>query len=161
MTQPTPISEPAAPDWPDAVIALLEDQDALVRALSDLAGRQSELVERRRTDALLDLLTRRQQLIGRLTASQSALGRITGDVQALEAKVETLDEGRRRRIRALLDGIGARLAEVMAGDELDQRALASARGEGAREIAALGTAQQARSAYRGGAPGARFADRRG
>ncbi|MDY7107178.1 MAG: flagellar export chaperone FlgN [Planctomycetota bacterium] len=149
----------ATRDWAEALIELLERQETVVNELAALARQQAELIRQSRTDALLGLLTRRQQLIERFAGAQDELGRLTAD---LERRLETVSDEQRERIQMLLTDISGRLAQVMQRDEEDQQVLEAARNRTKDELAAVGTTRQARRAYLGGrGPENRFADRRG
>ncbi len=146
-------------DWTATLIGLLERQQTLVTELAGLARSQSELIETRRTDALLGLLSRRQRLIDAFSASQEELGQITGN---LDAQVGDLEPAERTRIQTLIAAIGEQLTDVMQCDGNDQQMLERVRGETARELSGVDAARTARNAYRDrGAPGSRFADRTG
>jgi len=146
-------------DWAGSLLRLLEEQEALVNELACLADRQAELIRRAQTDALLSLLTRRQQIIERFAGTQNDLSKLTDD---LEARLETVSSAQRQRIQSLIGDIGDRLAQVMQCDEKDQRVLEAARNRTKDELATVDTARQARRAYRsGGAVDNRFADQRG
>jgi len=146
-------------DWADTLIQLLEAQEALVGDLAALAHQQAELIRGSRTDALLSLLTRRQQLIERFAGAQEELGELTAD---LDDRLQTVGEGQRRRIQSLIGTIGERLAQVMERDAQDQEVLEAARSRTKEELASVGATRQARRAYLGGrAVDNRFADQRG
>jgi ElaB/YqjD/DUF883 family membrane-anchored ribosome-binding protein len=146
-------------DWAGSLIQLLEAQEALVSDLAALARQQAELIRGSRTDALLSLLTRRQQLIERFADAQEELGKLTAD---LDARLRTVGQAERDRIQSLISGIGDRLAQVMQRDEQDQQVLEAARNRTKDELAAVGATRQARRAYLSGrSVDNRFADQRG
>lgn len=146
-------------EWPERLTTLLERQQALVDQLAVLADQQASLIERGETDALLGLLTRRQQVIDQFTAMQIELGELTGD---LERRLAAVDEAKRERIRTLLNKIGERLNAVMERDARDQQALETARDRSKEALASLDTGRHARQAYLGsGRARNRFADRLG
>jgi septal ring factor EnvC (AmiA/AmiB activator) len=146
-------------DWPDEVIALLEQQHALVDRLSDLAARQAQLIEDARTDALLGLLTERQHVIEQFAATQQRIGSLTGD---LDARLHGVDDEQGTRIRTLIAEIGDRLARVMKSDEADQQRLEAVRDQVREQRTSVDAQRTARRAYvrRDGAAN-RFADERG
>jgi hypothetical protein len=111
-------------DWPDAIIVLLERQAEMINELATLSARQSELIERDETEALLDLLTERQQIIESFTAAQQDLGQLT---EHIESRLPSVDAIRRARIQTLIGTVGDRLGKVMDQDECDQRSLRDAR----------------------------------
>jgi hypothetical protein len=152
-------SDTKPPGWADSLIELLESQHALVGELSTLADRQKTLVRDRRTEALLGLLTERQQILDRFAGMQERLGSLTAD---LDRRITEVEDPARTRIQALIGEIGDRLTVVMAGDERDQQSLEAARGDTARELREIDTARVARAAYQGSGPaGSRYADRQG
>ena len=154
MTDPRP-----DPDRSDALLAVLEEQHALVEELHGLADRQAGFVREGRIDALLGLLTRRQTIIDRFLVAQDELARLTDD---LDAHLRGADRDRRARMKSLVDTVGSRLQEVMARDEEDRTALETARDTTRGELASLGSARQARDAYRTtGTVDTRFADQKG
>jgi hypothetical protein len=145
--------------WPQSLIDLLEQQQALVDQLVPLAQRQADLIATGQTDALLSLLGRRQQVIDRLTGSQRELGALTGD---LDQRLAILPHEQAEYIRGMIDHIGQSLSDVMERDEQDQKALESGRGALKKEMSDVGAARKARNAYlRAGAVNNRFADRQG
>jgi len=145
--------------WPEELIALLEEQHALMDDLTDLAERQRTLVQDRRTDTLLALLAQRQRIITRFTVLQRRLG---AETEPLETRLREVSEPHRRRIRSLISEIGDQLARVMKRDEEDQARLEEARGETRDELAALDAARHARHAYlRHKSNDNRFADQQG
>ena len=147
------------PEWAESLIELLESQYTLVSDLATLADRQQTLVRERRTEALLGLLTERQQILDRFAGMQERLGSLTADI---DQRITEVQEPDRTRIQSLIAEIGDQLTVVMAGDERDQQALEAARGDTARDLRELDTARVARDAYRGaGTVESRYADREG
>jgi hypothetical protein len=152
-------TQTATLDWAESLIELLQRQETVVNELAALARQQAELIRESRTDALLGLLTRRQQLIERFAGAQDELGRLTAD---LDRRLEAVSHDQRERIQRLLSDISGRLAQVMERDEEDQQVLEAARNRTRDELAAVGATRQARRAYLGRrGPENRFADRRG
>jgi hypothetical protein len=145
--------------WPDALLDLLEDQRHLISNLAGLATEQSVLVAEGRTDALLGVLARRQQIIDQVVARQDEFIELT---TGMEARIAAARPEQRERIRTLIEAIAGGLTKVMACDEADQRELEVVRDRTKQEVAALDGARQARQAYRkpGSVP-TRFADERG
>ena len=110
-------------DWPDAIIRLLERQAGMINELAALSSQQSDLIKNDQTEALLDLLTERQEIIERFTTAQKDLGELT---EHLESRLPSVDAVRRARIQALIGAVGDRLGDVMDQDESDQRTLRAA-----------------------------------
>lgn len=146
-------------DWPARLLASLEQQWALVERLEQLARRQGELIEARKNDDLLKLLSERQQIIDRFLAMQASMSSVT---ENLDDQLEQIDPPQRGRIQQLIADIGSALDTVMKHDEHDRGTLQTSRNETKQEMTNLGTASRARQAYRGNAgAAARFADRQG
>ncbi len=133
-------------DWSGSLIELLERQRTLVGELSELARQQAGLTESGQTEALLQLLGRRQEIIDRFAVAQEDLGRLTG---GLSERVRDLAEPQRRQIRSLIDEIGEAMADVLQRDEQDQEALRASRDRVRRDIATVDTSKQAHRAYVG------------
>ncbi len=146
--------------WCVELINVLVRQHDAVRELSELASRQADLIEAGRTDELLTLLGRRQELIDQFTVDQQSIGQY---METLDAKIDELDDGTRGRIRELLDGIGEGLEKVMQADARDQQSLKTAQQETHQDLSRLGNARQAQHAYvgSGGKDARRFPDRQG
>lgn len=144
------------PTWPDRVLAVLGDQQSIVDSLAGLASRQSGLIESNRTDALLALLSERQQLIDRFTASQQQLNDLSS-----RGTTEEANPDQRRQMRDMVESISTRLSEVLQLDERDQQRLEQHRDTAKSEITSIGRAAQARQAYGGRSANNRFADQRG
>ena len=147
----------AIADWPDALIDVLERQRDLVEQLSTMSQTQTGLIADRRTDHLLELLSRRQSVIDEFTVCQSQM---TAMSQDLDRRLTNASPLTRERIRGLIGGISQRLREVMQRDHDDQAALHGGRDAVLNEMSGLDTARQARAAYGPSAKGVnRFADR--
>ncbi len=146
-------------DWSGSLIELLERQRALVGELSELARQQAGLTESGQTEALLQLLGRRQEIIDRFAVTQEDLGRLTG---GLSERLGDLAEPQRDQIRSLIDEIGEVMADVLRRDEQDQETLRASRDHVRREIATVDTSKQAHRAYvRRKLVDNRFADSKG
>lgn len=145
--------------WPQPLINLLENQQALVANLSTLAQQQATLISTGKTEQLMELLGRRQAVIDQFTATQAQLSELTSD---LDARLRTVTDSQREHIKTLIAEIGDQLAAVMQRDAQDQDSLRSGRDQVQQELAILGTARTARAAYGGPTGGSpRLADRRG
>jgi len=130
--------------WPQSLLDLLERQQGLVNQLVGLAESQAGLIVDRRTDRLLDLLSRRQTLIDAFTAGQHELTELT---RGLNERLRTVSSAQRDRIKCLIDEIGHRLSLVMRRDEQDQGLLRTSRDEIKQELVNTGEVSQARAAY--------------
>ena len=145
--------------WAQGLVDVLQRQQTMVRELRGLAQEQSGFIAAGRTDALLGVLGRRQQLLDRFLATQDELVSFTSN---LDHQLQSVDAPRREMIKTLLDEIGDQLTQVMQTDEHDQSALQASRDKTGEEMAELGHARHARSAYIRSAPAdSRFADRQG
>lgn len=158
-TLPTPASA-AAPSWPQAMVAVLERQEALLDRLDELSREQSTLIAERRTERLLELLSQRQSIIDEFTVFQAQMTALSQDIDRRLAQV---DGPMRERIRGLISGIGARLRDLMQRDQQDQAALHAGRSAVMADMSSLDAGRAARAAYGPGpAPAAnRFADQKG
>lgn len=145
------------PEWAATMIQTLEAQQALLDELEPLAERQGQLIREGRSDALLDLLSKRQDLIDRFLTTSERLG----DQTDLADRLHELPEASRQRVRELVARIDGRLARVLELDERDQGALRDARDGSRRELASLDAGRTARNAYVQRSGGNRFADHRG
>ncbi len=146
-------------DWLCALIDLLERQRSMVDRLAELARRQSSLVERGETEALLSLLAERQRIIDDFVATQDDLAPLS---QGLQERLSAVAAQDRRRVGALIDRINDALADVMRCDDQDQRTMRAERDRIREDLAGVGTSKQARRAYLGArAVNNRFADQQG
>jgi len=142
-----------------ALVRMLEHQLALVEQLGVLAERQSGFIDTGDSDALLTLLSQRQQVMDQFTASQDELAALS---EACQASPSPVDAGTRARIAALVDDISARLGSIMQRDEFDRNRLEASRNQVGESLVGLSTARAARDAYvRARAVTNRFADRQG
>ncbi len=143
----------------DRLIRVLQEQQSLVEQLAKLATRQSELVESGKTEALLSVLGRRQELIDRVIASQ---GDLTTLLEELRCDRSNVSEAAKRQIGGLVETINHQLAQVMKRDSEDQERLESRRDRTRQELASVGNAKKAHQAYFKSHPVMnRFADRQG
>lgn len=145
--------------WDERLLNMLQQQKALLERLAQLAEYQGSLINEGNTDSLLSLLAERQQMIDRFLALQRDLGGLT---ENLEARLERVEQGRRKQIQGLIAEIGQLLERVMQHDEQDRQTLETARNQTRDELQEIGNAARARQAYQGAASGtARFADQQG
>ncbi len=143
----------------DRLIRMLQEQQSLVEQLAKLATQQSELVESGKTEALLSVLGRRQELIDRVIASQ---GDLTTLLEELRCDRSNVSEASKRQIGGLVETINHQLAQVMKRDSEDQERLESRRDRTRQELAEVGNATKAHQAYFKSHPVMnRFADRQG
>ncbi|MCH8314605.1 MAG: hypothetical protein IIA64_01410, partial [Planctomycetes bacterium] len=128
----------------DRLIRVLQEQQSLVEQLAKLATQQSELVESGKTEALLSVLGRRQELIDRVIASQSDL---TTLLEELRCDRSNVSEASKRQIGGLVETINHQLAQVMKRDSEDQERLESRRDRTRQELVGVDTAKKAHQAY--------------
>ncbi len=141
------------------LIRMLQEQQSLVEQLAKLATQQSELVESGKTEALLSVLGRRQELIDRVIASQ---GDLTALLEQLRCDRSNVSEHSKRQIWGLVETINHQLAQVIKRDSEDQERLESKRDRTRQELASVETAKKAHQAYFKPHPVMnRFADRQG
>lgn len=161
MTDHTP--RPSTLDTPDAIVATLSRHDALADELATLTDRQRELIDSGETEALLDIIERRQEILDVLLGADGLLAGEGGWIETMRRAPEPL----RDRAQTLLDRLQGKLAEVMRADERDQNTLRARMDETRAEMNAGDRARVAHAAYAGGRPGAprtvspRYTDRKG
>ncbi|MHC4991296.1 MAG: flagellar export chaperone FlgN, partial [Planctomycetota bacterium] len=141
--------------WVASLVELLGAQRDLLGELVPLAEQQGRLIEHGDSAALLDLLSRRQDVIDRFLALADELSVHTGD---LTRRLETLPDAIRSDVRCLVDEIDRRLARVMELDQRDQQRLKAARDETRKQLSTLDTGRTARSAYVQPPAGRRYTD---
>lgn len=143
----------------DAAIVLttLERQRALYGSLDELSSTQGTLIDEDRTDELLSLLARREQVVGELDALSTRLAPLRGRWDAI---VGGMAPPERDRVRRLVAEMTALAAAVASRDEADRARMSDRRDQIGRELASLGNNRRAQHAY-GAAPqrSPRFQDR--
>lgn len=146
--------------WTDALLDVLDRQQALADRLAELSHRQQSLIEADQTDDLLSLLGQRQKLVDQFLTVQDRFAELTAE---FDQRLETLPASMRTDLRARIDAISAQLDTIMKTDQNDQARLENARGRVVKTIEKIGASRRASSAY--GSPGkktnARYADERG
>lgn len=146
--------------WSEALLDVLDRQQALADRLADLSNRQQALIDTNRTDELLSLLGQRQQVVDQFLSVQDRFAELTAE---FDQRLDSLDAARRSVLRARIDAISGQLDTIMRSDQSDQQRLESARGGVVNDIEKIGASRRAGSAY--GTPkarqGARYADERG
>ena len=143
----------------DTLIKMLQRQRALIGQLDGLAERQGALIEGGNSDALLALLTQRQQIMDQFVAGQDDMTRLS---EACMGGTVPIDDATRDRIGVLIDDISHRLATIMELDEQARARLESNRDSAGQALLGLSAARAARDAYvNARAVNNRFADRRG
>jgi DNA-binding phage protein len=148
--------------WRDELTALLTAQRDAVSRLGDLASAQGEHIRSGRTDALLSLLGRRQELIDSVLSTH---GRMQSLLESVREELDRLSEADRTDLRTMIDEINALLAQVLERDEQDRELLDEARSSVKKDLASMTSVRQARNAYLSGSRQAatdnRFADEQG
>lgn len=150
----------ANPDvWAPRLTRVLDRQVDLYTQLDALSQQQSELVRTDQSDALLDLLARRQTLVQQLTDLNQQLEPFTRQWTTL---VERLSSDHRKAIGQRTERLDDLIAAITERDEADRKTLESRRAAVAGEINTLTNQRAAVSAYRGaGRSSPRFQDREG
>lgn len=158
---------PPPPYSPRSLLALLERQHAVTNELAALAEAQSALIAAGQTDALLDLLAKRQVLIDQFSTAQDELGQVAAQAE-LKSPQRPGIAAERERIAALVGQISERLSYIMRCDESAAGEIMASRDQVRRELSSVSAAAQARHAYSGStsrqeppASANRFADQRG
>ena len=147
--------------WIEDLIRLLEQQEAVVRELSEMAPEQASCIQVGDVDRLLVILGRRQQLVEQMLPAQTALASLTRD---LDTRLARVDDARRQRARALMDSVDRCLQIVLEGDESDRSRLAEQRDAARTGLEELDAGRRARHGYQSTAPiesTNRYADARG
>jgi flagellar biosynthesis/type III secretory pathway chaperone len=147
--------------WRERLTDLLEEQRRAVTQLKNLAQQQGDHIRSGRSDALLSLLSKRQELIDGFLATHNRMQSLLEDVSE---QVKRLTSDDRASIRAMIDEINVLLSEVLERDDQDRKALEEARQGVREEMQSMTSGRQARNAYlKGGhaAAGNRFADQQG
>ena len=143
----------------DDLIRMLQEQHSLVQRLEKLAAEQSELIEAGKTEALLAVLGRRQEVIDQFVSSQSDM---TALLERCRSDQGDLSENSRQQIELLVENINNQLAQIMKRDSLDQQRLESNRDRTRQDLTGVKTAKKAHQAYfKSHLVMNRFADRQG
>lgn len=143
--RPAPAALDGPPEaWKPALASLLEEKTTLCRRLDALSRSQRDLIERGETDALLALLTDRQDLIGRLRALQESLQPFRARWEGLMAALPA-DEAAafQRSIERLAEMVRA----ILDRDDADRAALDERRKEVLSTMTRVGAGRSALAAY--------------
>ena len=139
----------------------LDQRIELLKSLKELSLQQQAAIESRRTDDLLRLLSRREQLTESLLSGASGFDRAV-----IEWK--STDQADAAHMNSRIEEAERLLKDILDRDAQDEAAIRETRGEISEEIAGVGATQAARQAYRGSgvasasAPSKnRFTDERG
>ncbi len=147
--------------WIEDLVLLLENQEAVVRELAELAPEQASCIQSGDVDRLLVILGRRQQLVEQLLPTQVSLGSMTRD---LDARLAEVDGARRDRVRELMASVDRCMKVVLESDESDRSRLEEQRDAARNGLEELDAGRRARHGYQASAPVEstnRFADARG
>ena len=151
---------PPSPDWAPRLARIVARQRDLYRQLDQLSRTQSQFISQDRTEELLGVLGRRQQLI-------DELGRLNEQMAPFVAQWNELSESLPKRERALLresfDEVSLLVVGIGQRDDADRRALESRKAQIGGEISGIVNGRGAVSAYAGrsGSAEPRFQDREG
>lgn len=148
--------------WRERLTELLKQQRSAVAQLNELAHKQGGHIRDGRSDALLTLLSKRQELIDGFLATHTDMQSL---LQQVREQVDQLSADEREAIRAMIDEINELLSNVLERDEADRKALEEARQDVSNEIRTMTSGRQARNAYLrpdgSAVPKNRFADQQG
>lgn len=141
---------------PGELVALLDQQIDLYGTLDELSKRQHGVVETDDTDALLRVLSERQQVIDRIGGLAQRLAPYRAD---WDRSVGQLSDDERARIRGRLDELAVIMEQIARRDELDRDVIEQRRSSVGAELSGLKRGGSALAAYGGQAKGPRFQDR--
>lgn len=147
--------------WPAELIELLRQQRALVNELVARATQQESMIKEGRTEALIGLLSQRQELIDSFTSTQEDF---TALLTNLDEKLDGATSDEKSQIKSLVDEIGDSLGIVMRRDEEDRDRLQVSCQKVKQEMKDLTGSREAHDAYRNTGQeddGQRFADQCG
>jgi len=107
-------------DWADGLVELLDNQRRIYLRLRELSIEQAEFVASGEADALLKVLSDRQQLIDQLTQIN---GRIEPFKQDWPSMWRKLDDDTRSRVETLIGQVQGLLELIVAQDGRDRASL--------------------------------------
>jgi len=132
--------EPAV--WAPRLARVLDEQRGLYEQLDALSRSQAALIGAENTDALLEVLGRRQVLIDAIASLNEELAPFAERWDELAPR---LDTHQRLRLRSGFDAVSGLVAEIARRDDADRRLLEARRNAIGAE---LGTVSHARGAVR-------------
>jgi hypothetical protein len=136
---------------PDAIISALEEQAACYRRLAKLAEVQHEHVQQNQTEALLEVLGRRQAVLDEIGALETRLAPVK---RQWAQSAAGLDARLRIRAESLLGEVRALLEQITAADRNDALVLQQRKLNLGRQIGQAAAARQVNRSYASAAYGA-------
>jgi hypothetical protein len=136
----------------DASILSLERQLECYRRLAKLSAAQRELVQQSRTEELLELLTRRQQVLDEIAAHEEIVGLAKREWSAFIGGLEPATRG---RAEAMLVETRQLLEEITSADRDDALILQQRKLNLGRQMNAAASARQVNRTYAAAAYGSR------
>jgi hypothetical protein len=133
--------------WAPRLARVLDRQRDLYLRLDSLSDTQSGLIRSDQTDALLEVLGRRQQIVDELVRLGEDVAPFIG---AWERLAPALPDRHREALRARFDEVAALVDRIAGRDEADRKMLQERCSAAAEQIGGLSRARGAVSAY--GAP---------
>lgn len=145
----------------ERLAALIRRQESMYEQLDELSRSQRGVIESGKTDALLEILGRRQDLIDQIVI---ASGEMEGYRATWDSIVEAMPEATRNDVKRRMDRLGVLMKAIADRDNEDRDALDKQRGDvnvGVRAVRAGGTAVRAYGAGGGaGSATPRYEDRK-
>jgi len=134
-----------APDhWRGALTQLIEEKTLLCRRLDALSKGQRDLIDRGDTDALLTLLSERQDLIGRLRAVQEEM---TPFRERWDDLMQRIPPAEAQSLKSSIDKLTVMVRDILERDDADRAALDRKRSEVLQTMTRVGVGQNAMAAY--------------
>jgi flagellar biosynthesis/type III secretory pathway chaperone len=150
--------QPAA-RWFGAVVGLLDEQCELCGRLERLGAEQSGHVEAGRTEELLSVLSRRQEVLDRVVQINEILEPFRANRESVMSRLPASD---REALQGRIDRIAETVDRVRRRDDEDRRRLEQQRKSVADELSGMTRLRGAAAAYASNAATAsRFHDRHG
>lgn len=131
--------------WPSELIELLRQQRTLVNELVARATQQESMIKEGRTEALIGLLSQRQELIDSFTSTQEDFASLLTN---LNEKLDGATSDQKAQIKNLVNEIGDSLGVVMRRDEEDRGRLEVSCQRVQQEMKDLAGSREAHDAYR-------------
>jgi flagellar biosynthesis/type III secretory pathway chaperone len=141
------IGEPM--DWAPRLAAILDEQLRVCADLQELSRQQGDRIREGDTGSLMRVLGERQGLVNRLTGLNVEMEPYRRE---WEWCMSRLDEAQRGAMEHAVRELGQLIELISASDDADRRELEQQRSAVSQELAGLGRARVAVSAY-GGRPG--------
>ncbi len=149
------------PQWADQLLALLDEQAGLYEQLETLGQRQSAVVDRGDTEALLEILGQRQRMIDQLVGLN---GKLDPYKRRWSELWPQLEPDQQAHVRRKVDRVQDMLDQLLQRDERDRAALAGQQQQIKRQLDQVNRGSQVNRAYgapAGGGSSPRFTDRTG